>query len=202
MQDYWNRVKNSLRRFCKGWSANFNGQIRRKKTYLLNRLNELDDDAERGGLTRDQWSTRYDIEEQLERIYAIEEVQWQRRGGAKWILEGDANTGFFHSMANGRKRKCTIFSLESDHGEIRGESEIKDHVENYYKKLFGREETGNIRMRENMWSEEGRLSDAEAQELVRPFTMKELEEALKDMDPCSAPGADGLGVGFYLTFWD
>lgn len=53
-----------------------------------------------------------------------------------------------------------------------------------------------------MWAEHGKLTDEEALNLIRPFTMKELEEALKDMDPSSAPGPDGLGVGFYLAFWD
>jgi hypothetical protein len=125
----------------------------------------------------------------------------KKRGGLKWILEGDANTGYFHSMASGRKRKCTIFSLESDQGEIRDEVELKNHIENYYKTLFGRE-SGNIQMGENMWAEHGKLTDEEALNLMRPFTMKELEEALKDMDPSSAPGPDGLGVGFYLAFWD
>lgn len=118
--------------------------MRREKATLLNKLRELDRMADRGGLSNAQWAARYKVEEQLEHIYAMEEVQWQKRGGVKWILEGNANTGYFHSMASGRKRKCTIFSLESDQGEIRDEVELKNHIENYYKTLFGREESGNI----------------------------------------------------------
>ena len=45
-------------------------------------------------------------------IYKEEEVFWQKRGGRKWLFEGDANTGYFHGLANGRKRKCTIKTLE------------------------------------------------------------------------------------------
>lgn len=26
---------------------------------------------------------------------------WQRRGGENWLLKGDANTGYFHGIANG-----------------------------------------------------------------------------------------------------
>jgi hypothetical protein len=33
-------------------------------------------------------------------------------------LQGDANTRFFHSVANGRRRKCAIFTLETDEGDI------------------------------------------------------------------------------------
>jgi hypothetical protein len=53
-----------------------------------------------------------------------------------------------------------------------------------------------------MWSEAGCLTEEDAQELIKPFTMQELEAALKDMDVNSAPGPDGLGVSFYRAFWD
>jgi hypothetical protein len=56
-----------------------------------------------------QWQERYRVERQLENIYQFEEMQWQRRGGVKWILKGDTNSGYFHSIANDRKKKCTIF---------------------------------------------------------------------------------------------
>jgi hypothetical protein len=42
-----------------------------------------------------------------------EELYWQRRGGEKWILEGDSNTSFFHKCANGRSRKMKISTLEN-----------------------------------------------------------------------------------------
>lgn len=54
----------------------------------------------------------YYLEEQLEKIYEDEELIWQKRSGEQWLLKGDANIGYFHSIANGRKRKCNIDSLE------------------------------------------------------------------------------------------
>jgi hypothetical protein len=84
-----------------------------------------------------QWQERYNIESQLEKIYHFEEVRWQRRGGVKWILKGDSNNGYFHGIANNRKKKCTIFSLEDGEREIRDPTEIRNHVEDFYKKLFG-----------------------------------------------------------------
>lgn len=49
----------------------------------------------------------------------------QKRGGLKWILEGDATSGYFHGVDHGRKKKYTIFSLEA--------LELKNHIEGYYK---------------------------------------------------------------------
>jgi hypothetical protein len=39
-------------------------------------------------------------------------------GGVKWILEGDGNTDYFHSIANGRRRKCKIYFLEIEEGRV------------------------------------------------------------------------------------
>jgi hypothetical protein len=60
---------------------------------------------------------------------------------------------------------------------------------------------GSITLGENFWNDRGRLSNEEAQELIRPFTIKEIEDALRDMEVNSAPGPDGLPVGFYREFW-
>jgi hypothetical protein len=74
-------------------------------------------------------------------------------------------------------------------------------VESYYKELFEVETGEGIELGEGFWGENGRLADEEAQELIKPFTSKELEDALKDMDVNASPGPDGLPVGFYREFW-
>jgi mannosylglycoprotein endo-beta-mannosidase len=166
----------------------------------MDMLKRLDEQAEGNGLTPQQWQERYHIESQLEKIYIFEEIQWQRRGGVNWILKGDSNSRYFHGVANGRKKKCAIFSLEEEGREIRDPAELKTHVEAYYKELFGKEPEGSISLEGDFWAERGRLSQEEAQELIRPFTLKELEEALKEMDENAAPGPDGLPMGFYKEF--
>jgi hypothetical protein len=44
---------------------------------------------------------------------------------------------FFHRMANGRKRKFTIFSLKNGDTTIMGDAELLAHATDYYKDLFG-----------------------------------------------------------------
>jgi hypothetical protein len=43
----------------------------------------------------------------------------------------------FHCIANGRKRKCTIHSLETEEGKISELDSLRKHIEGYYKMLFG-----------------------------------------------------------------
>jgi hypothetical protein len=91
--------------------------------------------------------------------------------------------------------------LEEEVREMRDATEIRSHVKSYYKKLFGAEPEGEVALGDRFWLEKGRLLDEESLELVKPFTIKELEEAFKDMDMNASPGPDGLPVGFYRVFW-
>jgi hypothetical protein len=45
-----------------------------------------------------------------------EEIKWYERAKVKTLLEGDANTRFFHLVANGKHRKQHIYRLEDDNG--------------------------------------------------------------------------------------
>jgi hypothetical protein len=124
-----------------------------------------------------------------------------KKRGVKWILKGDSNNSYFHGVASGRKKKCTIFFVETEDGTIHDQQLIREHVESYYKELFGKEPRGAISLGDDFWLHKGRLTDKEAQNLIKPFTLQELEDSLKDMDPNASPGPDGLPVSFYREFW-
>jgi hypothetical protein len=142
IQDHWKELKAATRKFCKGWGANVNSQKKRDKINLLEKLKTMDKLEDEQGLNSDQWQERYGIERQLEEIFEFEELQWQRRGGVKWILKGDSNNSYFHGVASGRKKKCIIFSLETEDGIIHDQQAIREPVESYYKDLFGKEPRG------------------------------------------------------------
>jgi hypothetical protein len=145
---------------------------------------------------------RYELERELEEIYTYKESIWQKRCSERWVLQGDANTGFFHSIANGRRRKCTIHSLEIEEGEISEPENLRKHIEGYYKMLFGIEERGALRLEEKFWETEGSLLEAEAASLVEPFSEQEIKTTLDDMNTNSAPSPNGLPTEFYKCFWN
>jgi hypothetical protein len=104
--------------------------------------------VENGGLDEEGWKMRYRLERELDEVYTYEGSVWQKRC-EKWVLQGGANTDFFHSVANGRRRKCSIQSLETEEGEISEPSGLRKHKEEYYKQLFGREERGGLGLEGN-----------------------------------------------------
>jgi hypothetical protein len=119
----------------------------------------------------------------------------------KWLLEGDTNTGYYHNVANGRRRKCKIEFLDTEQGMITEQEDLVQHIYDFYKKLFGGEGRDRARLVADIWEEKGKLTQEKREWLVRPFTIQEVEYALREMKTETAPGPDELCVIFYKKFW-
>ena len=66
----------------------------------------------------------------------------------KTLLEGDDNTRFFHLVANGKHRKQHIYKLENDQGVVVGDDQLKSHITQFYKNLFGTPDVSEITLME------------------------------------------------------
>jgi hypothetical protein len=200
VQDFWKRMKKELRQLSKGMGANLDGDIKRRIAKILRDIKWLDDKAKAKCFEENGWRLRYELERELEDINTYKQNILRKRCSEKWILLGDASTCFFHSVANGRRRKCNIHALETEGGEISETADLRKHIEAYYKQLFGREERGRLRLNRDFWDVEGSLSADEATTLIKPFTKKEIKDALDDMKSNTAPRPDGLPVELYKCF--
>lgn len=149
------------------------GDLKKKKLELLLLIQSLDKRAETQDLASHEWEQRYAWEEDLVGIYSMEEVMWQTRGGEKWLLEGDANTGYFHGVANGRKRKCFIRSLEEDGILITETQALQQHITDFYKHLFHSGPQSKLKLHPELWGTCSRISEEENIELTRPFSIEE-----------------------------
>jgi mannosylglycoprotein endo-beta-mannosidase len=98
------------------------------KANLLAQIHELDRVDDSSGLDEEEWAFHYQLEDQLMQILSSEEEYWWQRGRQNWILFGDVNTVYFHAIANGRRCKSAIHSLQSDHGLISNPQEIMQHI--------------------------------------------------------------------------
>jgi hypothetical protein len=68
-------MKAATRKSCKGWGINTQSQFKRDKKCLLERISELDRVAETRELSALQWQIKYGLEEELEKVYSLEELQ-------------------------------------------------------------------------------------------------------------------------------
>jgi hypothetical protein len=103
------------------------------------------------------------------------------------VLEGDNNSKFFHLYANGRRRKKTIITLDTDQGVVNTQEGIMKHVTEFYKTLFGSGRVGGVSLLENFWEYRHILSEEEKEILTKPFQEAEVKRVIFDMkaDSCS-----------------
>jgi hypothetical protein len=82
---------------------------KKKKITLLNKLDELDKKAEHTVLSDAERDLKHVLNERLAELLREEKLKWYQRAKVRHLLEGDANTKYYHLLANGRYRKTRIF---------------------------------------------------------------------------------------------
>ena len=131
-----------------------------------------------------------------------EELKWYQRAKLKNLLEGDANTKFYHFVANGKHRKTRIFQLLDGEVIISGGQALKKHITSYYKGLFGPPESSEVTLDESITNDIPQVSQLENEFLVDQFSETEVRNAVFQMNHNKAPGPDGFPPEFYQVFWE
>jgi hypothetical protein len=71
IQDFWRDIKAATRKYCKGWGANTQSQLKKDKSLLLEKIDSFDKEAESRGFDASHWQARYDLEAALELFIAM-----------------------------------------------------------------------------------------------------------------------------------
>jgi hypothetical protein len=116
-------------------------------------------------------------------------------------LEGDANTSYFHSIVNGRRRKKMILSIEDGENVLTEDGEIREHILRFYKDLFGSVPDPKIHLGLDMWEGVRRVSSEDNAMLLQPFSEQEIEDTIRELKLNTAPRPDGFSVAFYKCFF-
>ena len=141
------------------------------------------------------------IELRLKELLREEELKWALRAKVRRVVQGDANTEFFHMIANGKHRKKRIFQLEQDEGTIVGQENLKLYITEFYKQLFGPPDNNCVSLDESRVEDVPQLTVVENDVLTAPFTEKEVFEAVLQMENNKASGPDGFPAEFYKKCW-
>ncbi len=100
-------------------------QLKKEKLSLSSNIDDLEAIAEVRPLTTHEIEFKSQYNAKLAGLLREEELKWYQRSKAQFLLEGDSNTRYFHSVANGRHRKKLIHSLVQEEGVIEGHEQLK-----------------------------------------------------------------------------
>jgi len=78
----------------------------------------------------------------------------------------------------------------------------RNHAVDFYKSLFGKEETQGVSLSNSFWEESEKVSSVEKDFLEAPFSEEEMKNAVFGSYADGAPGPDGFPFLFYQTFWE
>jgi hypothetical protein len=86
--------------------------------------------------------------------------------------------------------------LEDDDTIIDGDAQLKQHITNYYKNLFGPSDNSNMELDEHLVQDIPQVSELENEYLTDVFTESEVKAAVFQMKHNKAPGPDGFPPEF------
>ena len=94
-----------------------------------------------------------------------------------------------------------IFQPEDDGKIIKGDEQLKKHITDYYRGLFGSSDISPLTMDEGRREDIPQVTDDDKEKLIVKFSYNEVREAIFQMEHNKAPDPDGFSAEFYQAFW-
>jgi len=158
----------------------------------------LDEKGEVSTLGEDEVEELHGLSEELHSLSMIHySICWQQ-SRINWLREGDVNSKYFHGTMSSRRRVNTISVINVEGVMVEGVDNIREAIYNHFLEHF--KETNVMRPRAVDLNFR-LLSYKEGEDLIKPFTLDEVKNAVWDCDCFKCPGPDGANLGFIKDFW-
>ncbi|XP_062080726.1 uncharacterized protein LOC133785514 [Humulus lupulus] len=119
-----------------------------------------------------------------------------------WLRYGDDNTTYFHACLKQRRASNRITSFVNESGQLVERFEdVVDHFVNHFQKIMGSQSSASVPIQKSCFRFGHRLSLDQQIALIKPFTRKEVEDALFSINAIKSLGPDGYGSGFFKVMW-
>ncbi|GKV12577.1 hypothetical protein SLEP1_g23703 [Rubroshorea leprosula] len=187
-----------LKEFLKGWNKDVFGNMEAQYAQAVKKIEQVDMQNEVADLEELEIVKRQEGFSEMWDVLRRRKLIWKQKSRSRWIREGDANTRFFHKVANGRRAQNNIAGLMREGEWIEDPETVKDEIVKYFRNLFkgdpwNRPKPEGIKFQ--------KISEAKKEWLERPFSIEEIEEGLRSCDGSKAPGPDGYNFNFLKFAW-
>ena len=99
-------------------------------------MNDLDVREETHPLTAEEKLEQVNLRIDIEKLTLLEEISWRQKSRVLHLREGDANTKFFHRMANSNRRNNGIESLMVDGILSSDQGMIANYITQFFMNLY------------------------------------------------------------------
>ena len=119
-----------------------------------------------------------------------------------WLVEGDRNTSFYHTLALVRRKHNHILCMKDRMGNwLNGEREIADFIRKGFLELFTSNHLSVALADWDLPSWKTLLQEDALIALNCPVSDKEISANLWALKPFKSLGPNGLHTGFFHRFW-
>ena len=143
-----------------------------------------------------------ELHTELVEVSKLEEELWAMKLRITWLVEGDRNTGFYHTSALVCRSRNRINCLKDNMGNwLTDESDIADYIRTGFASLFMTSHSSSLH---SLWYPpcwSSCLQDDEIAKLAALISDEEIASALWSLQAFKAPGSNGLHAGFFQRFW-
>jgi len=186
-------VKGSLH----NWHQRHTRNIESRISNLQERISSLDAKGEEYDLELEEVKELHSLSDNLHSLTLINtSMRWQK-SRLLWLKEGDVNSMFFHDIMSSRRRTNSIVSLSVNGTVVYGGADVRSLVFNHFSSHFRsvdveRPSVSNLDFK--------MLKLGQCGELIKPFTVEEVKQAILDCDSFKSPGPEGSTLALLRAF--
>jgi hypothetical protein len=173
--------------------------LEEKAGVLTNEIERLDLKREEGDFVEKDNETKKSHILELRHLLQSKDSMLFQRSRFRWLKEGNANTGYFHSCVASRKRSNSIAALRIGEEWVEKPLEVRGAVVGFFKNHFAEE---SWRRPQLDGVEFPTLTPLQVGGLVKPFLLEEVRWVVDDADSNKSPAPDEFNFAFLKGAWE
>ncbi|KAL6503202.1 isoform X1 [Orobanche hederae] len=189
----------SLKADLRWWSTNIYGNLDNRVKDRKEALERLDSIDHSRGLGEAEIIERNKLRALLILDLKERNIMLRQKAKAKWVVEGDKNTSYFHRCINGRLKSNEIVELMINDRWFEDVEEVKNAARDKFKAHFSEVQICRPKLRSNFFLT--KTNEKDNARLIAKFTDAETWEIIKSCSGDKIPGPDGLNMDIFKSCW-
>jgi hypothetical protein len=178
-----------------------------KETYLA----QFDDIIEAEAELQENWGSRAardKLSEAQAQLHTVGQQKLQFQETAilsKWSRVGDRCTREFFEQHSSSRKPAPITLMMDEGRPITKQVELEAHILRFYQQLYSGDaqvEANNAAREDCFTYLQPKVTPEHNAELLKPLTVEEVSEAMKQLPSGKAPGTDAIPAEFYQELWE